>query len=100
MKLEVTGESSNEFFDRKTVDFYVDFEKGEKVKLLDARKELSEKYKDGMLVVITLKNMFGLRRMKGVAQLYSNETVAKSVLPRYVLKKNGLIEDAKEKEKK
>ncbi|MGC8681975.1 MAG: hypothetical protein ACP5RE_00125 [Candidatus Acidifodinimicrobium sp.] len=100
MKLEILGESVNEFLDRKTVNFYVDFEKGEEVKLLDVKKELSGRYQDAFLVVNTLKNVFGQRRMKGTAQVYSNEKTARAVLPKYVLKKNGLIEDAKEKEKK
>ncbi|MCW1294048.1 MAG: hypothetical protein OH316_02490 [Candidatus Parvarchaeota archaeon] len=100
MNIEIGAEKENKFLGRRTIEFVVNFERKETVKLLDVRKELLSRYPSGFLVVYTLRNTFGLRRMKGVAHIYSDEATARAVLPDYILKKNGLMEDAKEKEKK
>lgn len=100
MRLEISAEREDEFLERKIAEFSVSFERKETVKLSDVRVELLGRYPSGFLVVYALKNTFGLRRMKGTAHIYASESTAKAVLPHYILKKNGLIEDVKEKEKK
>ena len=86
-------------FDRIVVNFTIKIEPKETVKLEDIKSKLSEEFKDGLIIIYTMKNVYGKRDINGIAQVYKNEDVAKKILQKYVLKKNG-IEYAKGKEKK
>ncbi len=99
MDIKVTSAKDDKYFDRKIINFSLEIKSKEAIKLSDVKQKLSEEYKDGFLVVYTMRNVYGSGEVKGIAHLYKDESVAKRVLQGYILKKNG-IENGKEKEKK
>ena len=100
MELKIISKTHDKYFDRTIVHFQIKTESKESFKLEDVRKALSEHFKEGFLVVYTMKNVYGSREIKGIAQVYASEEKAKQVLQKYVLKKNGVIYAEKQKEEK
>ncbi len=97
--MEITDEKveANKYLDRKVITFRIKKEKGETVKLEDVKDKLAERYSEGVLIVYTLKNVYGKNEAKGIAHLYSNENTAKKVLQKAILKKNSIGEHGEEK---
>ncbi len=100
MELSVTSTTKDKYFDREVINFVVKTGPKETAKFADVKARLAEKYKDGYLVVYTMRNVYGSREVRGIAQLYADEALAKRILQKYILKKNGVVyaeEKAKEK---
>jgi ribosomal protein S24E len=90
MELKIVSKNADKFFDRTVVNFSVYSEPKETVKIEDVKNKLSEDFKEGFIVVYTMKNVYGKREATGIAHVYKNEDTAKKVLQKYVLKKNGV----------
>jgi ribosomal protein S24E len=99
MELHVLKTTEEEHFDRKRIEFTINTEKNETVRLDDAKKLLAEKFGEGIVIVYSLKNVYGARRINGTAHVYKDEKTAKRLLQRYILKKNGLYAEEKETKK-
>ncbi|MCL4399581.1 hypothetical protein M1293_03715 [Candidatus Parvarchaeota archaeon] len=99
MEIKLDPVKEDKYFDRKLVTFTLKKEQKETVKIADIKTKLSEHFKDGFVVVYTVKSRYGLNEMYGCAHVYKDIEAAKKVLQRYILEKNG-VEYAKEKTKK
>jgi len=99
MELTITSKSNDKYFDRTIVHFNIKTGPKETVKLEDAKKALAEHLKEGFLVIYTMKNVYGTREIKGIAQVYAKEETAKKLLQKYILKKNGVVYAESKEEK-
>ncbi len=99
MELKITSQNDDKFFDRTMVGFSVYSEPKETIKLNDVKNKLAEGFKEGFIIIYTMKNVYGKREAKGTAHIYKNEEAAKKLLQKYILKKNG-VEYAEEQKKK
>ncbi len=100
MELKINSKTQDKYFDRTLVDFTLKTESKETPKLEDVKKALSEHFKEGYLVVYTMKNVYGSREIRGIAHVYESEEKAKRLLQKYILKKNGVVYAEKQKEEK
>jgi ribosomal protein S24E len=100
MELKITSKKQDKYFDRTIVDFQIKLESKETIKLEDVKKALSEHFKEGYIIVYTMKNVYGSREIKGKAHIYASEEKAKRLLQKYILKKNGVVYAEKPKEEK
>ena len=100
MELKVESSRKDKLFDRTIINFDLTPTAKETIKLDDAKKKLAEKFSEGYLVIYTLKNVYGFSKIKGIAHIYKDETAAKRILQKYILKKNGVVYAEKQKEEK
>ncbi len=100
MEIKITNEKHDKFLERKIINFSVRLDKNEKIDKNLIKSKLMEGYKEGFPILYSLKSTYGTRDINGILHIYSNEEIAKSILPKYVLVKNGVITDAKGKESK
>lgn len=99
MELKINSKTHDKYFDRTIISFQLKLGAKETAKLAEVRKALGEHVKEGFIVVYTMKNVYGSRNVNGIAQVYSNEEVAKKILQKHVLKKNGVVYAERKEEK-
>lgn len=99
MELKIESQTNDVYFDRDIIDFKIKLESGEMAKIEDVKKELESQGINGTVLIYTIKSLYGKNEAKGIAHLYKDEKTAMKVLPKYILKKNG-IENGKEETKK
>lgn len=98
MELNIVSKRHDKYFNRTIADFRIKVGSKETIKLEDVKKAVSEQFKDGYIVIYTMKNVYGTREIKGRAHIYENEESAKRILQRYILEKNGVVYAEKQKE--
>ena len=98
MELEITGKKENKTLQRQEVEIEI-----KNTKLTPSRKELRTKIaallgaKEELTVIEKIDHTFGTSEGKVKAHVYENEEAMKSVEPPYMLKRNNLVEEKKEK---
>lgn len=100
MEIKILSEKDDKFIGRKIITFSVRLGKGEKIDRSAIKSKLMEGYKEGFPILYSLKSIFGTEDVNGILHIYSDENVAKRILPKYILVKNGVIQNVKEKESK
>ncbi|MCL4376594.1 hypothetical protein M1558_03860 [Candidatus Parvarchaeota archaeon] len=100
MEIKIDSKVNDKYFDREIIDFTARLKSGEAAKIDETRKALEGEAKDGFLVIYTIKSTYGKNEVKGIAHVYKNEEMAKKILPKYVLEKNGIKNGKEETERK
>ncbi|MCL5976348.1 MAG: hypothetical protein M1580_02010 [Candidatus Parvarchaeota archaeon] len=100
MEVKINSKINDKYLDREIINFTVKLKSGEPAKIDETRKTLEEEEKNGFLVIYTIKSTYGKNEAKGIAHVYKNEEMAKKILPKYILEKNGIKNGKEETEKK
>ena len=100
MEIKIDSKIDDKYLDRKIINFTVKLKSGENAKIDETKKALEEESRDGFLVIYTIKSTYGKNEVRGIAHVYKNEEMAKKILPKYVLEKNGIKNGKEEAEKK
>ena len=100
MEVKINSKIDDKYLDREIINFTAKLKSGEPAKIDETRKALEEEGKNGFLVIYTIKSTYGKNEAKGIAHVYKNEEMAKKILPKYILEKNGIKNGKEEAEKK
>ena len=100
MEIKIDSKSDNKYLDRDIINFTIKLKSGETAKISEIKKALESESKDGFLAIYTMKSTYGKNEVKGIAHVYKNEEMAKKILPKYILKKNGIKNGKEEAEGK
>ncbi|MCL4396913.1 hypothetical protein M1494_01025 [Candidatus Parvarchaeota archaeon] len=100
MEVKIDSKTADKYFDREIINFTAKLKSGEPAKIDETRKILEEEGKNGFLVIYTIKSTYGKNEARGIAHVYKNEEMAKKILPKYILEKNGIKNGKEEAEKK
>lgn len=100
MEIKIDSTKDDKYFDRQIINFIVKLKAGEPAKLDETKKILEKEGKEGFLLIYTIKNIYGKNEARGIAHIYKNEELAKKILPKYILEKNGVKNGKEEAEKK
>jgi len=94
MELKILEEDANELFNRKEIRFEVIHEDEPTPKLVDIRRLIAQKTNSMIIHVIIddVETLFGIGRTIGEARVYANKDDLLSYEPKYLLKRNELIE--------
>lgn len=97
MKIEIVKERENPLLERREIEFRVIHEKGSP-KLEDVRKKIAAdlNLKKYIFVIHGLHSAYGMNESLGFLKIYKTKKRMEQVEHRYVLKRNGLIEEEKE----
>ncbi len=102
MNIKIVYENENPLFNRKEIRFEINHEKEATPKLLDVKNEISTKLgvNPSHIIIDTLKTMYGIGITIGDARIYKNVEDLKSYEPKYLLKRNKLMEEENGQEEK
>jgi ribosomal protein S24E len=100
MEIKIDSTKDDRYFDREIINFTVKLKAGEPAKIEDTKKNLEQEGKNGFLVIYTIKNIYGKNEARGIAHVYKSEEMARKILPKYILEKNGVKNGKEETEKK
>lgn len=99
MEIKINSKSDDVYFSRRIIEFTIKLKSGESARLDEVKKELEKENTDGKVIIYTIKNVYGKNEARGTAHVYSDESIARKVLPKYILEKNGM-KNGKEEAKK
>lgn len=100
MELKIDSAMDDGYFDREIINFTIKLKSGEPAKIDETKKALEKEGKNGFLIIYTLKSTYGKNEARGIAHVYKKEEMARKILPKYVLEKNGIKNGKEETEKK
>jgi ribosomal protein S24E len=100
MEVKIDSKVNDKYFDREIINFTIKLKGGEPAKIDETRKFLEGDGKSGFLIIYTIKSTYGKNEAKGIAHVYKNEEMARKILPKYILEKNGIKNGKEETEKK
>ncbi len=102
MEIEITGKKDNLILERTEVEFTIKHDrertpsrkdvKGKLVEVLGTKKEI--------VVVNSFHTQFGKGESRGSANVYKSLERAREIEEKYILKRNGLLEEKKKEEGK
>lgn len=98
MEVKILDEDNNLLFNRKEVRFEIVHEGEPTPKLNDIKRLLAQKTNSMInhVIIDKVETLFGIGRTLGNARIYKDKDDLFSYEPRYLLKRNDLIEEKKE----
>ena len=100
MEIKIDSKIDDRYFDREIIGFTIKLKSGELAKIDETKKTLEKESENDFLVIYTIKSTYGKNEAKGIAHIYKSEEMARKILPKYILEKNGIKNGKEETEKK